>query len=328
MINERDELISKLLFKQITNTISEEETRLLTEWRKENIKNEELYIRMLDIKMLEQTYRQRKAVNVERPMKDMFKRIESSINHKRNPNLRKWSIAASIALIICMSTTIMWYQSTKSLDNLIADTTGLVETNEIKPGETKAILIAADGEKIILGSDESSNRSAIALHHTPTKQQEISSQLSLCVPRGGEFKIVLEDGSEVWLNSESELIYPESFSKTERKVIVSGEAYCKITKDEERHFYVETGKQIVQVYGTEFNIRSYQEDENIYTTLVNGSIALSKSDDKRGRLMLTPGHQAQFNKEEKIKSVRSVDTKGRTSWSHGRCGCEEQEGEQ
>ena len=67
MINERDELISKLLFKQITNTISEEETRLLTEWRKENIKNEELYIRMLDIKMLEQTYRQRKAVNVERP---------------------------------------------------------------------------------------------------------------------------------------------------------------------------------------------------------------------------------------------------------------------
>ena len=109
---------------------------------------------------------------------------------------------------------------------------------------------------------------------------------------------------------------------------MSGEAYFKIAKDEERPFYVETGKQLVQVYGTEFNIRSYNEDENIYTTLVNGSIALSKTDDKSGRLMLTPGHQVLFNKENKITSVRSVDTEVITSWRHGRFVFEEQKLEQ
>ena len=328
MVDERNELISKLLFKRITGIISEEETNLLNAWRKEDIRHEQLYSRLLNTQMLKQAYRQRKTVNVERPMKDMLKRIESSVNQSRNINLRKWSVAASIALIICLGTTMMWYRSTKTLDNPMVTTDRLVESSEIKPGETKAILTAADGEKIILGADESNNKSAIESHNSPIGKQELVAQLCLSVPRGGEFKIVLEDGSEVWLNSESELIYPESFSETERRVTVSGEAYFKIAKDEERPFYVETGKQLVQVYGTEFNIRSYNEDENIYTTLVNGSIALSKTDDKSGRLMLTPGHQVLFNKENKITSVRSVDTEVITSWRHGRFVFEEQKLEQ
>ena len=97
MVDERNELISKLLFKRITGIISEEETNLLNAWRKEDIRHEQLYSRLLNTQMLEQAYRQRTTVNVERPMKDMLKRIESSVNQSRNINLRKWSVAASIA---------------------------------------------------------------------------------------------------------------------------------------------------------------------------------------------------------------------------------------
>ena len=197
MVDERNELISKLLFKRITGVISEEENDLLNAWRKENIRHEQLCSRLLNTQMLEQAYRQRKTVNVERPMKDMLKRIESSVNQSRNTNLRKWSIAASIALIICLGTTIIWYRSAETLENLMFTTDKIVEFSEIKPGETKAILIAADGEKIILGADESNNKSAIESHSSPTGKQELVAQLFLSVPRGGEFKIVLEEGSEV-----------------------------------------------------------------------------------------------------------------------------------
>ena len=156
------------------------------------------------------------------------------------------------------------------------------------------------------------------------KQQSLAQavpklkQLSLEVPRGGEFKVVLEDSTEVWLNSETKLIYPESFAQNERRVIVEGEAYFKVTKDPKRPFYVETDGQQVRVYGTEFNIRSYTEDKQVYTTLIEGSIALSKLHEKSGELLLTPGHQALFDKQKATTFVQPVDTAVVTSWKRGR----------
>ena len=293
MMNERDELISSLLFKRITGIITEEETELLDAWCHESPKHEQLYIRMLDKKMLEQGYRQRQAINTDRPMRDMLKRIESGNMKVHTALWQRWAIAASIALLLCVGTTLVWFKSTINTRQLVTEASTPIALPEIKPGETKAVFTAADGEEIVLGADEDNNKAVMKLHHTSTEQQQVSiTQLILNVPRGAEFKIVLEDGSEVWLNSESELVYPESFSDTERRVTVSGEAYFKIVKEEGRPFFVETGQQLVQVYGTEFNIRSYGEDDEIYTTLVNGSIALSKNDGQGGRLMLTPGHQA------------------------------------
>ena len=329
MMDERDELISELLFRRITGTITEQEQEFLDDWRHESTKHEELYTRMLDTELLKQGYRQRKVINVERPMHDMLKRIQSESKRTRSTYLQIWTIAASLALFIGIGATLLWHRSTRPPEGLLAETIVAVELPEIKPGETKAVFTAADGEEVMLGADEYTNLATMKAHHTLAAKQPISSpQLILNVPRGAEFKIILEDGSEIWLNSASELIYPESFSDTERRVTVSGEAYFKIAKEEGRPFFVETGKQLIQVYGTEFNIRSYNEDEDIYTTLVNGSIALSKADGMGGRLMLTPGHQALFNKEDEATLVRPVDTEVVTSWRHGRFVFEEQKLEQ
>ena len=329
MIKERDEQISKLIFKQITGTITAEEKLLLNDWRNENVKHEQLYNRLLDTKMQEMVYRQRKAVNVKRPMLEMQKRIEARNHKSQRYELWKWAVAASIVIVFGLSIIKIWNNvQSVSKENILASSE-LTIKNEIKPGETKAFFKAADGEEILLGADDNINKKTIREHHLqPHQQNETVSQLCLNVPRGGEFKIILEDGSEVWLNSESELIYPESFSKEERRVIVKGEAYFKIAKEEERPFFVETEGQLVRVYGTEFNIRSYNEDEEIYTTLVSGSIGLSKMDGKSGRLMLTPGHQAQFSKEDEEMSVKPVNTEIVTSWRHGRFVFEEQNLEQ
>lgn len=128
----------------------------------------------------------------------------------------------------------------------------------------------------------------------------------------------------MWLNAESQLIYPENFTDKERRVTVNGEAYFKVKKDSLRPFYVESAGMEVRVYGTEFNINAYAEDENVYTTLVSGSIALKPLHDTQAELVLTPGHQAIFQKDERSTFVRPVDTRAVTSWHEGRFSFEEQ----
>ena len=143
-------------------------------------------------------------------------------------------------------------------------------------------------------------------------------ELSLVTPRGGEFRVTLEDGTEVWLNAQSRLIYPETFSETERRVQVEGEAYFRVARNEEKPFLVETDGQLIRVLGTEFNVRSYAEDTAVQTTLVHGSIAMQPIGAGEAQLLLTPGHQALFDKSAHDINVHSVDTEVVTSWKDGK----------
>ena len=151
---------------------------------------------------------------------------------------------------------------------------------------------------------------------------------SLATPRGGEFKVTLEDGTEVWLNADTRLRYPENFEGAERRVELEGEAYFKVAKNEDKPFYVVSGGQEVRVYGTEFNINGYAEDTAIRTTLVEGSISLRPIGGNGSELMLTPGSQAVFDKHESRARVQQVDTEVVTSWRSGTFVFEDQTMEQ
>lgn len=316
MIDEKKERISILLFKCITGSITEEEQQVVDNWRQENEANERLYSRLMDTRYLEKEYHRRKMVNVQRPMEDMQRRIKEKASRNFSIQWKPWVAAASVALLFCLG--FVRFQLTSS-DNRKADNTQqTLALAAIKPGTRQATLTLADGEKIQLGENSQSNLQTLGKQQSLAQAVSNLKQLRLEVPRGGEFKIVLEDSTEVWLNSESKLIYPESFAQNERRVIVKGEAYFKVTKDPKRPFYVETDGQQIRVYGTEFNIRSYSEDKQVYTTLIEGSIALSKLNEKSGELMLTPGHQALFDKQKATTFVQSVDTAVVTSWKKGR----------
>ena len=326
MIDERDEQICRLLFKRIAGTISEREQAELDAWRQEDEAHEALYERMLDPAYLERQYRRRKAVDCERPRLDMQRRIRAEMQrHSRSVRYFTVSAAAAAAVLLVIFGAKIGWRSPRP-----AETEPVVAAAPaIRPGVTRATLTSATGERIPLGADDQADPARIETLVPKKEPGEAPRQLSLDVPRGGEFRILLEDSTEVWLNSESRLTYPESFSGTERRVAVTGEAYFRVARDEKRPFYVETDGQLVRVYGTEFNIRSYAEDRNVYTTLVSGSIALSRLDDSRsGELLLTPGHQALFNKTDEATSVKEVDTQVVTSWRHGRFVFEEQNLEQ
>lgn len=139
---------------------------------------------------------------------------------------------------------------------------------------------------------------------------------SLSTPRGMDFKVILPDGSEVWLNAESTIDFPTAFTSTERHVILRGEAYFKVACDEHSPFIVSTEKMDVRVLGTEFNLRSYEEGSP-HVSLVKGAVEVhAKNTEKTPVVTLKPGEGAWFDEHDGLH-VAQEDMYAVTQWVNG-----------
>lgn len=315
-----EEELAGLIYRRILGTITPEEAEVLDEWRNVCVANETTYRKLMDAAFLEREYQRIKAVDASRPLADMQSRIGRK---KRQRVLRlgiRTGVAAAVAGLILWG--VSWFMPQPIPPSTEWQTTGMYAT-QIRPGETKAVLTLDDGTKVSLGADNRTNEKAIEQNKTQKKpgKQEFNR---LTTPRGGEFRITLTDGTQVWLNAESQLSYPDTFRTNERRVVLKGEAYFQVARNERKPFYVESDGQLIRVYGTEFNVRSYQEDDEIYTTLVGGSVALQADNGANAELFLTPGHQAVFDKQTASVYIRPVDTDVVTSWRKGMFVFEEQ----
>ncbi|NLU96072.1 FecR family protein [Chitinophaga sp. Ak27] len=134
---------------------------------------------------------------------------------------------------------------------------------------------------------------------------------TLTTPRGKTYKVVLPDGSQVWLNAASSLHYPTRFAGEGRKVELTGEAYFDIVKDADHPFIVAAGKQTIAVLGTAFNVKAYTDESYINTTLVEGSIKIDPQNGTAPKL-LKPGEQAIL--ENNRLQVGKVDIQQEISW--------------
>lgn len=311
-----NEHISALLFKKIIGSISSSEELELDSWRQEDSKNEQLYLRMLDHQHIEELLRQRQMVPIDRLLADMTERLQLEVSSHTSHSWRRWAVAASFLLLVSVSTYWFWTQKEQKERQEVAAILTPVQAQGFIPGEKKAILTLTDGRKIALG-EKAGKEEPSFLDKAIAKLSGEEKQLCLDIPRGGEFKIVLEDSTEVWLNSESQLIYPEKFSEKERRVIVKGEAYFKVAHESNRPFRVETDRQLVTVHGTQFNVKSYDEDKKVTTTLVEGSISLSKKNGS-GEVILSPGYQSLFDKQSTTTKVQPVNAEMVTSWRLGK----------
>lgn len=306
------ERIPHLIRMYITHTINQDEMDELNAWRKASESNEKTFGRLTDMEFLQSEYRRRQAISSEKAMQDMQFRLGLEDKEKRSFALWRWVAAAVILLIFVGGAAVMFQRTILSSDE---NTVALNEkkSSTIEPGETKATL-TINGKTMALDADTARYSNLVA--SVMEKEADIS-QLNLETPRGGEYKVTLEDGSEVWLNAASKLIYPQTFGTEERRVKITGEAYFKVKRDETRPFLVETAGQVVQVYGTEFNVHSYSEDAKVYTTLVSGSISQRPLANNGGEVVLTPGHQIVYDKAQGSSNVRSVATDVVTSWRNG-----------
>lgn len=150
------------------------------------------------------------------------------------------------------------------------------------------------------------------------KNNEPIQQLQVTSAYGTVTKTVLADGTEVWLNSGSILSYPQSFSKKGRSVMLTGEAYFKVSSDQSNRFDVIISDElIVSAYGTEFNINSYKEDNDIDVTLVEGNIEVSKLD-KTSTKDITPRQHITYSKKTKQMAMIDVNISVKTGWKDGK----------
>lgn len=308
---------SELIIKHLLGTANESEEQELTAWRKQSQANEQLLQRLTDSRYLESEYRKRKAVNTERAAEQMRQRIGKGKTQWLRPSFYRTAAAVLAFALGCGTLT---YHLSQRLTGTQQPQEQLTQ-QPLRPGQTLATLTMASGKTMQLTSATSVKK----LPHTVTEKPEEQgdsqadkpTKLTLDVPRGGEFKIELEDGTMVWLNAQSRLVYPESFSETERRVQVEGEAYFKVAHDEGKPFYVEVDNQVVRVLGTEFNVHAFSEDLTVQTTLVSGQIAMQQKGSNDCEMILTPGHQAIFDKTAQSIRVKSVDTEVITSWKDG-----------
>jgi len=140
---------------------------------------------------------------------------------------------------------------------------------------------------------------------------------TITTPRGGQYKVVLPDGSEVVLNSMSSLKFPTAFSKNERLVSLTGEGYFEIKRNEKAAFKVNVnGKQVVEVLGTHFNIMAYDDEPLIKTTLLEGSVHISVNKSDSG-LILKPGQQALQSASGELNMKELSDPDQMVAWKNG-----------
>ncbi|SES88348.1 FecR family protein [Prevotella sp. kh1p2] len=142
--------------------------------------------------------------------------------------------------------------------------------------------------------------------------------IEIRVPKGETRTITLSDSTHVQLNAGSTLIYPSTFAhQSLRQVHVSGEAYFDVQRDAEHPFIVKAGGVDVRVLGTHFNVKAYPEDKFIVTTLVEGTVNVSETDNKSNQVRIAPHYQAVFNRNSKLISVLHAKTADETAWRKG-----------
>ncbi|APU09013.1 hypothetical protein A5M85_01510 [Cellulophaga lytica] len=196
----------------------------------------------------------------------------------------------------------------------------------IAPGTEKATLTLEDGTEVVLHKDSvftNSNSNAsknklVYLNKVNVKNTPLKYNF-LTVPRGGQYYVELADGTGVWLNSDSKLKYPTSFIKGEtRKVeLVYGEAYFDVSSSTNHNgsrFRVMSKHQEIEVLGTEFNVKAYNDESYVYTTLVEGKVALTTNGKKQ---ILKPSEQVTYSLDTKTFSKDIVDVYDVTSWKNG-----------
>ena len=144
----------------------------------------------------------------------------------------------------------------------------------------------------------------------------VTAYHTLIVPVGQKAQLTLSDGSEIWLNSSSKLIYPEKFTSKRREIQLEGEGLFNVASNKKKTFVVKTRQINVIATGTKFNVSAYPDDDWIATTLIEGAVKLQSETDRRG-YELKSGQIAIFNKQEQHISVNNTDTDIQISWIHG-----------
>lgn len=319
--------IARLINNKLQGDLCEQDQAFLINWIQSSSANQIIYEELMNAENLKETILHLEQYDTEFYGRRIFDQLELPWveTAKQKPGhlsfiktaLFKWAAAACFFFMVGYG-GFYWFshQYHKSTASLV---------KSIVPGSSKAILTLADGSTVILDS---------AHHGSIGKQGEVSivnvqngliaykgasaditpPLNTMTIPKGGEFQLVLSDGTKVRLNSASSLQYPVAFVGKQREVRLSGEAYFEVAKNKNMPFIVSVNGMQVRVLGTHFNIKAYPDEKNIRTTLIEGSVKVS---DAGKEVLITPGQQAVLNNTDHSLHVRQANLDEVLAWTKG-----------
>lgn len=238
--------------------------------------------------------------------------------------VKKWLTAA--VLLVCVSAGLIFLSRSKNSTQQGLAHHQLKSGNTVAPGGNKAVLTLADGSVLALDSGSVSKTikqgntsilnegKGLLVYAAKGPSGPAPLYNKIAVPRGGQYQLKLPDGTVVWLNSASSLRFPTQFSGKERSVELNGEAYFEVAKNKEMPFKVHVRDMEVRVLGTHFNVMAYDDEENINTTLLEGSVKVSNA---MRTAVIRPGQQASLKKSSGVLGVEEVNTVEAIAWKNG-----------
>lgn len=249
----------------------------------------------------------------------VLQRVLFRVREQQSPSTRRvlqrrlaiYSSVAAIIITVCFAVVIFQnrFNASSSKEAILSS---------FVAGRNKATLKLSNGEEIdlsdahfgIVVNNQIVYEDGTGLFNHSTVQDEMN--LTLSTPRGGQYQVVLSDGTKVWLNAESKLHYPYHFSADERRVELEGEAYFEVAP-QENSFIVTTSKETVEVLGTHFNVNSYPTDINSAVSLLEGKVRVSSGTD--AVTVLEPGQQSVITNGR--MKVRPINVEESVAWKNG-----------
>jgi len=241
---------------------------------------------------------------------------------------KRWVQIAAVFLVFLTAGILVFNsKSTKTANQVTKNTKQAI----ILPGGNKAVLTMEGGKTILLDSAangllaKTSSGKVLKTRSGQIIYQALSSHQSgvaatdityntLSTPKGGEYQVVLPDGTKVWLDAASSISYPIAFTGNERRVKLTGQAYFEVAKNKDKPFYVDINNAQVRVLGTHFNISAYDDDNVMTTTLLEGAVQVTKNNSLS---LLKPGQQAAISSSSDNIVVSDAHIDDAMAWKNG-----------
>lgn len=241
----------------------------------------------------------------------------------RPPVLRRWWAVAALLMGAAIAVWLLVRPKTPATEMIARKPL----VHDRAPGRNVAMLTLADGSSITLdsahngvlaqqGATSVSKSNDGTLAYQPTKGAKTPAVYNtLTTPRGGQYRLLLPDGSQVWLNAASSISYPTAFTTNERSVTITGEAYFEIAANAAMPFHViittPEGQKEIRVLGTHFNVKAYGDEQTVTTTLLEGSVQLGNT------TILKPGEAGQWRADGSMQVNPHADVEEAVAWKNG-----------
>lgn len=243
----------------------------------------------------------------------MLMKIRAELTPVRRMGWRKYAAAAAAVVIAATAGYLLWTRQPQQHE---------AQTIEAAPGSDKAILTLANGQRIVLDSSASGTLTTQGgsritnqngqLDYLPGGEAAKTAIASntLTTPRGGQYKLILPDGTKVWLDAQSSITYPAAFAGNMRRVSITGQAYFEVVHDAKAPFEVEVRGQKIRDIGTAFNINAYADEPAMKVTLINGAVAVNEIS------LNAPGQQAEYS-DGQTRKTPNANLESVLAWKNG-----------